>query len=657
MHLTGLAERFRGLFAARTDTANEKHAIETYRPDIDGLRAIAVLSVFAFHLDAPVLHGGFTGVDIFFVISGYLIGARVSFELRARTFSIFAFWERRVRRIFPAFAAMMAAALVAAYFLMLPNELTSFASSFIAAVLSVSNIWFYLHSGYFSNLSTTQPLLHTWSLAVEEQFYVVLPAILWLVIRFAPRWEVRILSLIAVLSLILAAFGAYMNPEATFYLLPTRMWELLLGTLVAAGLAPKIRPALGREAAAAVGLLLIAAGFLLINKSTPFPGLAAIPSCLGTAMIIHVGQSGSSTVTRGLAFKPLVWVGLISYSLYLWHWPVIIFAEHYAPALAGMSHRLLAPVIVVVAFVGAWLSWRFVEQPLRRRSAVGRSQLFLGAGLAALLLSVLGGGALAAGGLPGRFPAKELTAASYLAYKSADYTREGRCFITSSGKFSDYQPGPCLKLDPARKNVLVVGDSYAAHYVHGLVQAWPEVNFLQATSSGCRPTEAQPSSAAGRCVAMFDFIYHRFLPATPVDGLIVAGRWHADDLPRVAALLAWARQRHLPVSLIGPIQQYDAPLPRLLAWSIQYDDPSLPVRHLLKGVPRIDRDLAAIARAAGTPYYSPYGLMCGQGRGCPGYASPDVPLQYDDGHVTRRGSEFLAATLKRAGLTPAAPKP
>ncbi len=297
-----------------------------YRPDVDGLRAVAVLAVLAFHAGGFPTPGGFVGVDVFFVISGYLISSLIMKQIAAGTFSITSFYERRIRRILPALTVMLAFTCVLAYLYLLPTELKNFADSLLAANFSASNFYFWQHSDYFVS-PLSNPLLHTWSLAVEEQFYIVFPLLLYVLYRWWPGRVKIVVAVLAALSLAVSGYGAYHDSVTTFYMLPTRAWELLIGTLLAMKLLPELRTSIGRNLASITGILLIGCAILLFTKATPFPGLAALPPCVGAALIIWSGESGMSVVNSALSLRPVVFIGLISYSLYLFHWPIIVFQK------------------------------------------------------------------------------------------------------------------------------------------------------------------------------------------------------------------------------------------------------------------------------------------------------------------------------------------
>jgi len=359
---------------------------EGYRPDIDGLRAMAVLSVLLFHanLGCP---GGFVGVDMFFVISGFLIFQLIFEELNSRTFSLIAFWERRIRRILPALVTVVLAVLVAGWFIFLPDDFQKLGKSAIAQATLSSNYFFYEQwlegAGYFAPALDPKPLLHTWSLAVEEQFYILFPLILMLAARSRRRPFAETMLIIAIGSFALSVYGSFQLPAATFYLLPTRAWELLLGALLFLMHGKITTNRWLEEAAGWVGLILIVGSIFFYDAFTRFPGRAALPPCLGTALLIFSSETRLSRVGRFLAWKPIVFIGLISYSLYLWHWPLLVFSKYPANTQSWKMSSLL----LLASFVLAILSWKFIETPFRKRWVFPkRSQIFWLAGLSTAFL-------------------------------------------------------------------------------------------------------------------------------------------------------------------------------------------------------------------------------------------------------------------------------
>lgn len=344
-----------------------------YRPDVDGLRAVAVLPVVLYHAHVPGFSGGFVGVDIFFVISGYLIAGIIARDVELGRFTVLDFYERRIRRIFPALFVMLAATALAAWWLLLPKDLVSFSDSVVSTALFYSNLQFWSETGYFARAADTKPLLHTWSLAVEEQFYIVFPLAMLALAAVSKTTRLYWLIGATVASFVAALATVPSDPSTGFFWLHTRAWELLVGVLLALRAVPPVRTAATANLLGVGGLALIAFSVVGYDHQTAFPGLAAVPPVLGAAMLIHAGDTHGArreptgAISRLMGAAPLVGVGLISYSLYLWHWPLIVFAS--LVSLGPLSG--VATIWVLVASVAAaWLSWRFVEQPFRAKGSV-----------------------------------------------------------------------------------------------------------------------------------------------------------------------------------------------------------------------------------------------------------------------------------------------
>ena len=624
-----------------------------YQPHIDGLRAVAVLSVVLYHLGLP-LHGGYVGVDIFFTISGYLIGSIILRETAEQRFTFAGFYERRIRRIFPALFVMLFASLILAYFALLPLEFVDFAKSLAAAALSVSNMYFWLHSGYFDAPASTKPLLHTWSLAVEEQFYILLPILLVLLRRFLPRRVDLTLYSIAAGSFLLSIYGAFRFPSTTFYWAHTRAWELLLGTILALESCPRVRRRWLGEVAGISGLVLITAAVLLYHPWTPFPGLAALPPCLGTALILAAGRSGPTLAGRLLSLRPAVYVGLISYSLYLWHWPVIVFDRAGLTLINGLSQHQSEALLLVISLVLAILSWRFVEVPFRTGVLrVGRTALFSGAAIAVVIVATLSTAVVSTQGLLSRYPPKARRITAYLDMATIDQFRNNTCFITShSATLRDFPVKTCLPDKHDERKLLLLGDSHAAALWWGLDHVLSGENVMQATAAGCKPVLQQRPRQYAACTALMNFALKQYLPTHKVDAVLIEAHWDEGDLPSLGETLAWLHQQHIPVILFGPIVQYDSALPRLLAISISRDDPQLPGRHRLAAIEPLDRQMTRLAEHDWhTQYVSLYQLFCNR-ENCTEYASNDVPLQSDYGHLTIEGSMLAAQRIAALKILP-----
>ena len=375
----------------------------TYRPDVDGLRAVAVLLVVFDHIQTRFTTGGYIGVDVFFVISGYLISSLILSEMAAGKFSVVNFYERRIRRIFPALLAMLLGTAVLAYIFYVPSETEAFARSLLAALFSGSNFLFWHQAGYFDAPSAFKPLLHTWSLAVEEQFYIIFPLFLIAVRRWLPNRLRMAIWGITALTFVAACFFVRRDPTAAFFFAPLRAWELLIGTIISQHYVPAIDGKWQRNIAAIAGLLMILVPGTLYTSGTLFPGLAALPPCVGAALIIAAGETGPSVVSRLLAWRPFVFIGLISYSLYLWHWPILVFLQTNYVSTSS-SWRLKAGVFAA-SMVAGTLSWLLVERPFRTgQFRPGRRTLFLVTGVAVAVVAIVGVSMVASGGFPPDFP-------------------------------------------------------------------------------------------------------------------------------------------------------------------------------------------------------------------------------------------------------------
>ncbi|MBI1406182.1 MAG: acyltransferase family protein [Caulobacter sp.] len=635
-----------------------------HRSDIDGLRAVAVLPVLTFHAGFSQTPGGFVGVDVFFVISGFLITGIVAEELgRDGGLSLAGFYERRIRRIFPALFAMLGVTALAVSLLLTPGEVVDFARTLVSAVFSVSNVQFWLGTDYFGLAAHQLPLLHTWSLGVEEQFYMVMPlamALLWRVGREAPApagigrpagAPVRVkaaLALVAAASFGWACWGALYQPTASFYLLHTRAWELALGALLAVGVAPAPRGRILREILAAGGLLAIAAAVVFYDAETPFPGFAALAPCLGAAAILHAGAARDVVPTwtsRLLSAPPVVFFGLISYSLYLWHWPVIVLQRASFFLGEGLDPKLEKLLLVVVSVGLAWLSWRFVERPFRNRSWLSRRAVFALGAAGAAGLTMLAAILILADGFPERMSPQANQTAGYLAQDGALTMRDPTC-MAGIGLRREVDAGRCLVLKTDQANLLLLGDSHSAHLWAGLALALPDANILQASAGGCRPTWPSDSSDA-LCRAHLQRMFETWLPTHRPDAVILAARWEPADVKPLAATLKHLRAQGIPVILMGPVPRYDQELPRLLINAETRDDPMLPQRHRMGLAAAADRRLATVAGENGVPFVSLYRALCPGDADAPCRTrTPDgAPMQYDGGHLTLGGSRYLGGLI------------
>lgn len=530
-----------------------------YRRDIDGLRAIAILPVLLFHAHVPGFSGGYVGVDIFFVISGFLITGIIARDVDDERFSLVRFYERRFRRIMPALALMILAVLAAAAWLYLPGDLEGVPRSALAATLFASNLWFFTDTGYFSGGADVKPLLHTWSLAVEEQYYIGFPILLLLLTRHAPRWRIAAVALIAAGSLALAILMQRDTSGFTFYLLPTRAWELLAGALLALGAVPAIRSRWLRELVAWSGLVAVALAVALYDRATVFPGVTALAPVLGAAALLHAAPGTS--MARLLALPPLVGTGLISYSLYLWHWPLIVLTEYATDMpLAGLTRI----AVLMAALVAAALSWRFVEQPFRDSRRMPARHIFRFTGAAMALLCALSLALIAMGGWPSRFAPPVL---AQMAGQSDFAPTRKRCHDIFMRNAS-----PCVLGAPVPPDAMLWGDSHGVELAYALsLEARTRGDALiQRTTSSCPPVLGFDAKDP-RCVAANRAAFDAIRADPTIRRIYLAAFWANGDFDSPAFVaqldrtIAALRAQGRDVVLVGPVPPQPFDVPRRLA--------------------------------------------------------------------------------------------
>jgi peptidoglycan/LPS O-acetylase OafA/YrhL len=600
-----------------------------YRPEVDGLRAIAVAPVILFHAGSDWFSGGYVGVDVFFVISGYLITSLLIEDLRRDRFSIARFYERRARRILPALFLVLLCTSVAAWMWMVPAQLEEYARTLVAVVLFVSNVYFWRVDDYFAPAAELNPLLHTWSLAVEEQFYIVFPLLLLLLWRLGAARAFGAIVLLSVMSLMLAEWGWRQKPVPSFFLLPTRAWELGVGAICAFVLrdsAPR-----GSTPLAGLGLALIGLAVLGFDAETPTPSLYTLAPVAGTALVILHARDGT-LAARLLSVRLLVGLGLISYSAYLWHQPLFAFAR--VRSLSHPSPGLM--LALVLASLGlAYLTWRFVEQPFRRTRAAppSRRAVFIASGTAVAAFVAVGAWGQATDGRQQAWMAASLDRAHvYGLYREAMrihgvYLDDGRCRFDVPA----LDEGIVERLRGCRERfgpgVAVLGDSHATDFFNGMdaVHGGP---FLFGMTDGSCWMRSRP----GRCdfegfaallrdhPGIFGLVvYHqagyRFLQSTdgdagpellqeiPEHGRVPREelRFHDASVDSGLAYLAGLAEA-APVLWVGPRIEPRVGLNYLLRAGCRHAYALRPGQAELFG--DLDRHLAGKAAAAGVPYAS-----------------------------------------------------
>lgn len=620
-----------------------------YRRDIDGLRAVAVLPVLLYHAGIPGFSGGFVGVDVFFVISGYLITSLIREEVERGAFSTVRFYERRVRRIFPALFAVLLGVSIAAALLYLPNDIERYGVSLLGATFFGSNIIFWQQANYFGVAATLKPLLQTWSLAVEEQFYILFPLFVALVHRLAPRHLAAAVGAVFAASFALSMWATSHAPGAAYYMAPPRAWELLMGALLALGALPELRSQVQRELAAFGGLLLIAVAVNRLDTSTPFPGLAALLPCVGATLLLQAGRNGTSWTGRALSGRLPVGIGLISYSLYLWHWPALAMVRY-------VQVRELSPLVATaclgVSTLLAIASWRWVERPFRSAAQVSRRRIFQYAAAAMLVAGLAGVGMMTLARVIRPVSPTIRTILDYVDYPLAKAaSRSGVCFATTE-MGERYDADLCLKPKAGRPGYLLIGDSHAAHLWYGLDQVLPEINVMQSTAAGCKPLVSVLGHEDTACLRLANRTLRQHSLADSVGTVLLASHWQAADAPDIAKTVAYLRQRGKQVVLFGPIPEYELPLPSLIARGMLVGAPDLPQQYRLRDTADTERAIEAVAKAAGIRYVSLLRSLCPAPRPCRTLAGPRAPMQFDTAHLTEEGSVILARGWKAAGLLP-----
>ena len=629
----------------------------TYRPDIDGLRAVAVLAVVAFHAFPGWAPGGFVGVDVFFVISGYLISGIILRGLADGRFSFTGFYARRIRRIFPALAVTLLAVWVGGWFVLFADDYSTLGRHIAAGVAFVSNIILWNEAGYFDDAADTKPLQHLWSLGIEEQFYLAWPLLLFLgwKLRIRPLWFT---SALLATSFLLNLWQIRVDLVGTFYSPFTRFWELLVGGTLACLSIDKIAiwPR-ARHVTAVAGLVLIAAAVAVIDGTRHFPGLWALLPTAGAFLVIAAGPD-AWTNRAVLSRRAMVEIGLVSYPLYLWHWPLLSFARIATGDTPSTSVRV---AVVMLAVALAWLTYTLIETPVRH----GRARAYAVPALCSAMTGVLALGLATsqAQGFDHR-PINRSDRAHFLQYYDRMHKRGLSEAYRQGCDFMDWPTGDLRAAidaectEPgARATLFLWGDSYAQALSLGIRELLPAGSRLaQVTTSLCRPGvgDLDPDVPNGRCLRSNDFAMERIRALRPAVVILTQkGRHEQTDWPSLARqTLANGAAR---VLLVGPMPQWSPSLPEVIAtryWGASFDRVA---QGLNRDAFEVDRRLkAALDGDSAVTYVSALDGLCTD-QGClavvPGSRDREL-LAVDAGHLSPAGSVFVAETLLRPHLLP-----
>lgn len=614
-----------------------------YRAEIDGLRTIAVVPVILFHAGLGVFSGGFIGVDVFFVISGFLITTILVNDIERGSYSISGFYERRARRILPALFVVMAACIPFAWAWMGPTQFREFSRSLVGVSFFVSNIEFWRESGYFAPSSDFKPLLHTWSLAVEEQYYVFFPLFLaaaWRLRRGSVLW---LIVFFAAVSLALSEWAWRNYPTANFYLAPTRVWELFAGAIAAfaAGKYGVRR----NEPLSLLGLAAVIGSIFWFDSLIPMPSIWGLIPVLGVVLVLLFGTA-DTIAGRILSNRLFVGIGLVSYSAYLWHQPLLAFARIRTLGEPGLPLML---ALAAISFGLAYLSWRFVEAPFRdRRGRVGRKAIFLMSGLGIALFALFGTLGMRSSAKLDAYSPEQREIFAYSTTRDDRLYGDG-CFLGADKKpegFSD----TCF----GKGKTVIWGDSHVAALSFGLSREIP--GFGHYAAAACPPLMGRDRSSRPNCAAVNRYVFSR-LEGSPPARVIIAAHWMLYDTnslePQLRSTITALKAAGVPqVIVLGSVPEFVPSLPELLI----ADGTGLSSAAMAHSSPAatdaVDRKVWHAAEAAGAEFVSLRALLCKLDSCRAVVQDPTVPgrrafapLTSDGSHLTAAGSSFLAGKL------------
>lgn len=600
-----------------------------YRHDITGLRAIAALAILVFHID-PRFSGGFIGVDIFFVISGYLITRNVWPSLKNQDFEFSSFYAKRFRRLFPAYASVLICSFIIMVSYGLNSEITHFGASALSSLFYFSNVYFYSVSDYFAPQMQLNPLLHTWSLSVEEQFYLVFPAFLLFCSKIGNK-GIRFFIVIGLLSFLFSQLLLELSPSASFYMSPSRFWQFMVGGMLAIAhfRISKANVALAISISSYLVLILC---FVFYTENIAFPGFYATFPTLATVGLLLAGTTHHS-LTWLLSNPICRFFGNISYSLYLVHWPVIVFYKLLiSPTLAANDKVILFVASVILGY----LNWRYVEQKCLKISLKNRKKQT--AWVAAVSMTALSLPLVVAAHTTFFHSKSQTNMDSWLNYEMQ--ARTGTCFITSASNRNEEQFNETF-CAPEEKDtspkILLMGDSHAAQYYSALKTLLPNHNIHQYTATGCRPVYDFDNQE--HCYQIMAKAYTRLQRDEQYDAVIIAGRWWDVDVPKIDSSLDAIKPYSAKLILVGPVPEYKQALPKLLS---RFGEKSKTLDKVSKLSERrkIEEKLISLAKKHNINYISVIDAMCSNQQ-CVKTLSKDEPIQFDHGHLTHNGAMYV----------------
>jgi peptidoglycan/LPS O-acetylase OafA/YrhL len=641
--------------------ADKLSAHPKYRPDIDGLRAIAVLSVVVFHAFPSLMKGGFVGVDVFFVISGFLISSIIFGNLDRGSFSFLDFYSRRVNRIFPALLLMLSATWAFGWFSLMVDEYSQLGKHIAGGSAFISNFVLLGESGYFDNSAETKLLLHLWSLGIEEQFYLIWPLMVW------AAWRARLNPLVLIFivggtSFALNIIGVGSDQVSAFYSPQTRFWELLVGSLLAyimMGPAKSMhlrreeeRPFI-RNLLSLIGMALLVAAFALTTKDDRFPGWWAILPTAGAALIIAAGPFAWINKTL-LSSRTMVWFGLISFPLYLWHWPLLTFARIMHSDTPSASVRIAA---VIASVLLAWLTYRLVERPIRSKLNPRTSVAILTAAMVGV--GITGFATYRSDGLPSRFPV-EIQGIADFKYEFETDARYPDCWLGLTDAYDGFA-AKCLSGNRPGEGILVWGDSHAARLYPGIAaDVGGSEAILQATRSSCPPILGFGEPV---CQQSNEYILDKLRSIKPHTVVLFGawGRYGADwsagsqDQVKLARTIKEISAAGVSkIIVVGPAPEWLDTLPKLVykGWKSDFPRHEIP-RRLSSGLNPATRDIDGPMRGevekSAASYVSLFDILCNDD-GCLTHTTDDATklTSWDYGHLTTEAATFISGHMHQA---------
>lgn len=612
-----------------------------FRWDIQGLRALAVMAVVIFHIAPLRLPGGYLGVDIFFVISGYLIIGFICRDLGNGDFQLKGFYKKRVRRLFPAFFATVVATSIAAFYFFTPEETITFAESAISSLMYVSNIFFYAQSDYFAGELEFAPLLHTWSLSVEEQFYIVFPILLITVFKFNRNLLHPTLILIGIFSFTLSEYLVQVNPSMSFFISPSRFWQFIAGGILAINIHKIDLSKQMSLSVGLVGLLVLLVSLFVYDKHTLFPGINAIIPTVATLLVLLAGAQ-QTVFSRFMALPINRFLGNISYSFYLWHWPVIVF---YKLAIVSDQPGLIHNVVILfISIMLGYLSWKYIEVPFNKVSSKGkkigdiRTTMACSISLIAVMMLFMTG-------LPNRFNSQQLYFSSFSNYDASGF-RSGKgesqnLGICLLGPLNDgvqyFDKDKCITHTPTKFNILLIGDSHSAQWNSALQENINSKQTVsQVTASGCRPLLA--AKGERRCTELMEYGFHYLLKNKRFDRIIIAGRWQNHEYQDLKETLEYLSDYTDDIVVVGRTLEYKLSLPRILA-TTKLADIKNDTHNRFSELKELDEQFKRVSSNKNVSYVSLIDTICPiENNMCSALTVEDVPMAFDYGHFTHEGA-------------------